>query len=111
MLQMFLFPCAASKEIECPGLLSFWTLSIVWYSENTMFIIAQSDTIQYRHTVRYVLSLHVSTYCGHHQVHTVSYTHPLLMSAIPPYTAQCLHIGSVLFGYIALVFPLCYKMY
>jgi hypothetical protein len=33
------------------------------------------------------------------------YIHPLLVSAIPPYTGQCLHIGSALFGYIAFVLP------
>jgi hypothetical protein len=31
--------------------------------------------------------------------------------ATPPYTGQCLHIGSVLFGYIVYVMPLCYKIY
>jgi hypothetical protein len=39
------------------------------------------------------------------------YIHTLFMSAVPPYTGQCLHIGHVLFGYIALVLHLCYKMY
>jgi hypothetical protein len=41
-----------------------------------------------------------------------SFTHsPLFMSAVPPYTGQCLHTGSVLFMYVVFVLPLCYKMY
>jgi hypothetical protein len=58
---------------------------------------------KYRYTIRYALLLHVSAYCGHNQVHTVFYIHRLFMSDIPPYTGQCLHIGSVLFGYIVFV--------
>jgi hypothetical protein len=32
-------------------------------------------------------------------------------SAIPPYTGQCLHIGSALYKYFVSVIPLCYKIY
>jgi hypothetical protein len=39
------------------------------------------------------------------------YIHPLLLSVVPPYTGQCLHIGSVLFGHIAIVLPMCYNIY
>jgi hypothetical protein len=55
--------------------------------------------------------LHILAYSGHYQEHTCFYIHPLFMSAIPRYTSQCLHIGSVLFGCIIYVMPVCYKMY
>jgi hypothetical protein len=44
---------------------------------------------------------------------TYSFLHSLFthMSAISPYNGQCLHIGSMLFGYIVFVLPLCYKMF
>jgi hypothetical protein len=45
----------------------------------------------------------------------IRYTKPLqslfFLFAIPPYTDQCLQIGSVLYRYIVYVMPLCYKMY
>jgi hypothetical protein len=45
---------------------------------------------------------------------TVRYAEPLqlpfLLSAVPPYTGQCLHIGRALFGYIVYVMSLCYEM-
>jgi hypothetical protein len=36
---------------------------------------------------------------------------PFFLCAVPPYTGQCLHIGSALYRYVAYVIPLCYKMY
>jgi hypothetical protein len=32
-----------------------------------------------------------------------------LLFAVPPYTGQCLHIGSVLYRYIVYVMFLCYE--
>jgi hypothetical protein len=39
--------------------------------------------------------LHVSAYCGHHQVRR-AFTVTLPSATIPPNTSQCLHIGSAL---------------
>jgi hypothetical protein len=38
---------------------------------------------------------------------------PFLLSAIPPYTGQCLYTGSASYRYeyVVYVMPLCYKMY
>jgi hypothetical protein len=36
---------------------------------------------------------------------------PFFLSAIPPYTGQCLRIGSALYKYVVYVMSLCYKMY
>jgi hypothetical protein len=36
---------------------------------------------------------------------------PFLLSALPPYTGQCLHNGSALYRYVVYVMPLCYKMH
>jgi hypothetical protein len=109
------------NSLKIPGLvIKFWVLykcfqqkhyiaasCCVW--ENVCY--CSVHTIQYRHTIRYALLLHVSAYCGLHQVHTVSYTQPLFLSAIPPYTGQCSYTGSALLRYIVYVMPSCYKMY
>jgi hypothetical protein len=36
---------------------------------------------------------------------------PFLLSALPPCTDQCLHIGSAFYRYVVYVMPLCYKMH
>jgi hypothetical protein len=36
---------------------------------------------------------------------------PIFLSAVPPYTGQCLHIMSALYRYVVYVMPLCCKMY
>jgi hypothetical protein len=45
----------------------------------------------------------------------IKYKEPLqplfLLSAVPPHTAQCLHIASVLYRYIAYVMSLSYEIY
>jgi hypothetical protein len=45
----------------------------------------------------------------------ISYTEllqsPFFVSAIPPCTGQCLHIGSALFGYFVYVMLFCYEIY
>jgi hypothetical protein len=53
---------------------------------------------------------HVSVY-----VAIIGYTEPLqspfLLSAMPPYTGQCLHTGSVLYRCTVFVMPLYYEIY
>jgi hypothetical protein len=36
---------------------------------------------------------------------------PLFLSAVPPYTGQCLYIAIALYQYVVYVMPLCYKIY
>jgi hypothetical protein len=75
-----------------------------------MFIIIQSTQFWYEHTM-HLHVLRVAAYCGHHQVRK-AFIVTFLPSAIPPYTGQCLHIGSALCRYVVLyVLPLCYKVY
>jgi hypothetical protein len=62
-----------------------------------MFVIIQSKQVWYKHTMRLPV-LHVSAFCGHHQVQS-----PFLLSAVPPYTGQCLHIGKALYSYMLFV--------
>jgi hypothetical protein len=33
------------------------------------------------------------------------------LSALPPYTGQCLHFGNAFNGYFVYILPLCYKIY
>jgi hypothetical protein len=58
-----------------------------------MFVTILSTRFFYKHHM-----FVCTTYCGHHQVHT-AFTIALL-SAIPAYTGQWLHVGSVLCRYI-----------
>jgi hypothetical protein len=69
-----------------------------------MFMIIRPIQSWYKHAMCLHV-LHVSAYCGHHQVHR-AFTITLL-SAIPPYTGQRLYTGSAFYRYVFYVMPVC----
>jgi hypothetical protein len=69
---------------------------VYYYSVNT-------NLVQTQH------AFHVSACCGHHQVHTAFII--TLLSATPPCTGQCLHIGNALYRHVVYVTSPGYKIY
>jgi hypothetical protein len=63
----------------------------------------------YKHTMHPHV-LHVSVYYSHHQCWAGLTELPFFLSATSLYTAQCLHIGTVIYKYVIYVLPLCYKI-
>jgi hypothetical protein len=64
-----------------------------------MFIIIQLTQFWYKHTICLHI-LHVSAYCGHHQVHRAFRI--TFLCAILSYICQCLYVRSVLYWYVFL---------
>jgi hypothetical protein len=93
--------------------LTAWTdgrkISVMLCASNVVITI-QWTHFWYKYTTC-LHALHVSAYWGHHQVHMELIKSPFFLPAVPPYTGQCLHIGSAFYRYVVYVIPLCYKMY